>query len=81
LRAADHFADNRGDFAGAQIEAPIELLDRIEDFGVAQMRIMQRRDLHAVVIDKLGMSIVEPAVPASGFLFGSAPLFFPIGSA
>src|SRR5262249_717117 len=40
LRAADHFADNRGDFAGAQIEAPIELLDRIEDFGVAQMRIM-----------------------------------------
>src|SRR5215831_4838738 len=40
LRAADHFADNRRDFAGAQIEAPIKLLDRIEDFGVAQMRIM-----------------------------------------
>src|SRR5262249_25562048 len=40
LRATYHFADNRGNFAGAQIEAPIELFDRSEDFGVAQMRIM-----------------------------------------
>ena len=26
------------------------------------MRIVQRRDLHAVVIDELGMGIVEPPV-------------------
>src|SRR5215468_12737415 len=38
LRATYHFADNRGNFAGAKIEAPIEMLDRSEDFGVAQMR-------------------------------------------
>ena len=35
LRAADHFADDRGDLAGAEIEAPVEFLDRVENFACA----------------------------------------------
>src|SRR6185437_7919320 len=62
LRAADHLADDRSDLAGAEIEAPVEFFDRVEDFAVAQMWIVQGRDLHAVLVDELGMSIVEPAV-------------------
>src|SRR5215831_281612 len=62
LRAADHFADDGSNLAGAEIEAAVEFLDRVEDFAVAQMRIVQRRDLHAVFVDELGMRIVEPAV-------------------
>ena len=62
LRAADHLADDRGDLRRAEIEAPVEILDRMEDLGVAQMRIMQRRDLHALVVDQLGIGRIEPAV-------------------
>src|SRR6516162_2135439 len=62
LRAADHLTDDGSNLFGAEIEAAVELLDRDEDFAVAQMRIMQRRDLHPVFIDELGMAIVEPAV-------------------
>ena len=46
----------------AEVEAPVERLDRVEDLGVRQMRIVQRRDLHAVVVDQLGVRFVEPAV-------------------
>src|SRR6516164_5436119 len=62
LRAADHLTDDGSNLFGAEIEAAVELLDRDEYFAVAQMRIMQRRDLHPVFIDELGMAIVEPAV-------------------
>ena len=62
LRAAHHLADDRGDLRRAEVEAPVELLDRLENLGVAEMRIMQRRDLHAAVVDEFGMRFVEPAV-------------------
>ena len=45
-----------------EVEAPVEGLDRVEDFLVRQMRIMQRRDLDAVIVDQLGMLGVEPAI-------------------
>ena len=61
-RAAHHLADDRGDLGGAEIELLVEVLDRVEDLGVAEMRIVQRRDLHAVVVDQLGVVVVEPAV-------------------
>src|ERR1700722_20369495 len=62
LGALDHLADDRGDLAGAEIEALIEGLDRVENLFVAEMRIMQRRDLDTTVVDQLGMFYIEPAV-------------------
>ena len=62
LRAAHHLADDRGDLRRAEIEAPVEGLDAVEDLGVRQMRVVQRRDLHAVLVDQLGMLGVEPAI-------------------
>jgi hypothetical protein len=34
LRAADHLRDDRRDFPGAEIEAPIESLDRLENLAL-----------------------------------------------
>ena len=34
----------------------------MEDLGMRQMRIMQRRDLHAALIDQLGVGDIEPAI-------------------
>ena len=57
LRAERHFLHDRGDLRRAEIKARVELLDRMEDFGVAQMRIMQRRHLHAVLVDQFGIGM------------------------
>src|SRR5262245_43111318 len=55
LRTLDHLADDRRDLRRAEIEAAVEVLDRMEDLAVAEMRIVQRRDLHALVVDQLGV--------------------------
>ena len=60
--AADHLADDRADLAGPEVEALVEGLHRVEDLGVAEMRIVQRRDLDAVLVDQFGVRGVEPAV-------------------
>ena len=62
LRAHHHFAHDRGDFRCPEIKAFVEGLDVIEDFGVRQMRIVQRGDLHAVIVDELGIGRVQPAI-------------------
>jgi len=62
LRAANHLADDCGDLAGAEIESPVKLLDGIEYFRMREMRIVQRRDLHAFIIDEFGMRLIEPAI-------------------
>src|SRR5579875_2751997 len=62
LGTLDHLAHDRGDLAGAEIELFVEGLDRVEDLLVAQMRIMQRRDLNAVLVDQLRMFGIEPAI-------------------
>src|SRR5689334_22812803 len=62
LRAPDHLADDRGDLGRAEIEAAVEVLHRVEDLAVAETRIVQRRDLHAALVDQLGVLGVEPAV-------------------
>src|SRR3954469_22344411 len=49
VAAGQHFLDDLGDLGRAEIELLVEVLHRIEDLGVAQMRIFQRRDLGAVV--------------------------------
>src|SRR5882672_1064072 len=54
FRALHHLADDRRDLAAAEIEAPVERLHGIEDLGMAQMRVVQRSDLHAVRVDQLG---------------------------
>src|SRR5207237_3296141 len=60
--ALEHLAEQGGDLAAAEIEAPIERIQRLEDFGVAEMRVMQRRDLHAALIGQFGVRQVEPAI-------------------
>ncbi len=39
---------SRGDLRGAEVEAPVEILHRMEDLAMAQMRVVQWRDLHAL---------------------------------
>ncbi len=62
LRAAHHLRDDRRNLGSPKVEAPVELLDRLENLGMGQVRIMQRGDLHAARIDEFGMRRVEPAV-------------------
>jgi hypothetical protein len=56
-----HLADDGGDLRGAEVEAPVEILHRIEDFGMSEMRIVQRRDLHPVGVE-FGVRIIKPAI-------------------
>src|SRR5690348_14062519 len=62
LRAPDHLVDDRGDLGRAEIEAPVERLYALENLGVREVRVVQRRDLHAALVDQLRMLRVEPAV-------------------
>src|ERR1700760_1104136 len=62
LRATDHLADDRGDLRRTEVEALIECLDVVEDFGVRQVLVRQRGDLHAVLVDQFGMLGGEPAI-------------------
>src|SRR5437763_16168682 len=62
LRRAQHLAENGGDLRRAEIEPLIETLDRVEDFGVAQMRVAELRDLEAQLVDTCGIVGVTPAV-------------------
>ena len=45
----DHFGDDGGDLRRTEIEFLVEILDRLEDLGVAEMRIVERRDLRAIL--------------------------------
>src|SRR5579884_14937 len=60
--AFDHFRDQRGDLLPAEVEALVEGFERLEDLGVRQVRVVQRCDLHAALVNQLGMVEVEPAV-------------------
>src|SRR5579859_1263750 len=62
LRAADHLTHDRCDLRRAEVEALVEGLDVVEDFGVRQMWIRERRDLDAVVVHQFGMRLIQPAV-------------------
>src|SRR5690348_4012017 len=62
LGAPHHLADDRRDLAGAEVEALVEDLDGIEDLAVREVRIVERRDLDAVLVDELRMRRIEPAV-------------------
>ena len=62
FRALDHFRHDGCDLGGAKIEFLIEILDRLEDLGVAQVRIVERRDLRALLGQKIDLLVIEPAV-------------------
>ena len=47
--ASHHFAGDGGDLRRAEIEAPVERVHRLENLGVAQMRIAQGGELDAAV--------------------------------
>src|ERR1700688_4279362 len=62
LPIADHLAHDRRNLPGSKIESPIKFLDRIENFGLAQMRVVQRRNLDAFTIHELRIRGVKPTV-------------------
>src|SRR5712692_11927445 len=62
LRAARHLRHDRCDLRRAEIEASIERLDGMEDLRMAEMGVVQRRDLHAALVHELGVGRIEPSV-------------------
>src|ERR1700733_12362552 len=62
LRATHHLAHDRGDLRRAEIEPFVKRFHVVEDFGVRQMRVAQRRDLDSGVVDQLGVFRVQPAI-------------------
>src|ERR1700685_4183248 len=53
LRASHHLGDDGRNFGGSEIKASIQLLDRLKDFGVTEMRVVQWRKLNAIGIDEI----------------------------
>src|SRR5471032_1218120 len=62
LGTCDHLSENRGDFGGAKIELLVEIFHRLEYLLVAQMRVVQRRNLRALLRQKIDFFIKEPAI-------------------
>src|SRR5438445_2358563 len=61
-RACDHLGHDGRDLGRAEIEFAVEVLDRGEDLGVAQVRVVQRRNLGAFLSEKIDFLVVQPAV-------------------
>src|SRR5690349_23646723 len=61
FRRGEHLADDGSNLRGTEIEPLVEALDRLEDFGVPEVRIVERRDLRTVFRQKVGV-FGEPAV-------------------
>ena len=47
LRAAEHLGRHLGQLPGPEVEPPVERVHRVQDLGVLQVRIRQRRQLRA----------------------------------
>src|SRR5262249_15708398 len=62
LRAPDHFASDGGDLRCAEIEALVEIVHRLENLGMGQMRVTQRCDLRAAFGRQLRILVDEPMV-------------------
>src|SRR5258708_7717684 len=60
--AATHARDRGGVRAAGKGGPPVEDLDGIEDLAMREVRVVGRRDLHAVLVDQLGVLDVEPAI-------------------
>src|SRR5882724_2122031 len=61
LRRGEHLAHDRCDLRRSEIELLVEVLHRLEDFGVAEVRIVERRDLRTVLGQQVGV-VREPAI-------------------
>ncbi len=55
LRRGDHFPNDRRDLRRAEVEFFVEDFDVVEDFGVAQVGVVQGGYLDAVVVDQFGV--------------------------
>src|ERR1700735_5447704 len=53
LPAAQHFANDLPDLPRAEVEALVEYLHAMEDLFLREMRIADRRELHAMVVDQV----------------------------
>src|SRR5437764_11649717 len=62
FRTPYHFTDDRSDLRRPQVESPVEVLDRLENFGMTQMRVAQCRCLRAEIGQKFRAFIDQPAV-------------------
>ena len=62
FRTHDHLSHNRGDLGRTEIEFFIEILDRVEDLAMAQVRIVQRRNLRAFLRQEVDLFVEQPAI-------------------
>src|SRR3984885_4580552 len=62
LGARDHLGEDRGDLRRTEIKFLVEILDRLEDLRMAQMGVVERRDLSAFLCQKIDLLVVQPAV-------------------
>src|SRR5260370_24648840 len=62
LGAFHHLAGDGGDLRRAERKAFVEVVHGLENFGMAQVRVAQRCDLHAVFGQQLGVVVDQPAV-------------------
>src|SRR5207302_9827161 len=53
--AGDHLGHDGRDLGRAEIEFPVEVLYGIEDLAVAEVRIVQRRNLRALLRQKIDL--------------------------
>src|SRR5262249_56095628 len=60
LGAPDHFAGDGRDLRCAEIKAFVEIVHRLENLGMAQMRVTQRCDLRAAFGQQLRILVDEP---------------------
>jgi hypothetical protein len=58
LRADNHLGQDGGDLGRPEIKLAVEILDGVEDLGMAQMRVAQRRDLRPFPGEKVDFLIV-----------------------
>src|SRR5712671_3047986 len=62
LGTEKHLSDDRCNFSRPEIKPPVKCLKRIENPVMAEIRVMERRKLDALVVDQLGVFGIQPTV-------------------
>src|SRR5436309_8356925 len=62
-RACDHLGHDGGDLGRAEIEFAVEVLDRGEDLGVAQVLVGNRRNPGAFLRESNDDHVIQPSLP------------------
>ena len=61
LGAREHLRHDGSDLGGTEVELLIEVLHRLEDLAVAEVWVIECRDLRAVLCEQVTLLVVQPA--------------------